>query len=67
MAAGDIDGNGMDDLVRKRTLPESAGGPEVVIQFAVRWARHNQATSTTTWTVCPTRGKRSRSGREGST
>ncbi|MGO9914152.1 MAG: hypothetical protein ACLQIB_05480 [Isosphaeraceae bacterium] len=34
--AGDIDGNGMDDLVRKRTLPESAGGPEVVIQFAAR-------------------------------
>ena len=34
--AGDIDGNGMDDLVRKRTLPASAGGPEVVIQFAAR-------------------------------
>ncbi len=65
--AGDIDGNGMDDLVRKRTLPDSAGGPEVVIQFAARRARHNQATSTTTWTVCPTRGKRARSGREGST
>ena len=64
---GDIDGNGMDDLVRKRTLPESAGGPEVVIQFAAPRARHNQATSTTTWTVCPTRGKRARSGREGST
>ena len=31
---GDIDGNGMDDLVRKRTLPASAGGPEVSIQFA---------------------------------
>jgi hypothetical protein len=26
----------MDDLVRKRTLPESAGGPEVLIQFAAR-------------------------------
>jgi hypothetical protein len=34
--AGDIDGNGMDDLVRKRTLPASAGGPEVSIQFAAR-------------------------------
>ena len=34
MAPGDIDGNGMDDLVRKRTLPASAGGPEVSIQFA---------------------------------
>ncbi len=33
---GDIDGNGMDDLVRKRTLPASAGGPEVSIQFAAR-------------------------------
>ena len=26
----------MDDLVRKRTLPASAGGPEVSIQFAAR-------------------------------
>ncbi len=36
MAPGDIDGNGMDDLVRKRTFPDSAGGREVVIQFAAR-------------------------------
>ena len=28
-------------------------------------ARHNKASSTTTWTVCPTPGSRARSGREG--
>ncbi len=32
--SGDIDGNGMDDLIRKRTLPSNEGGPEVVIHFA---------------------------------
>ena len=31
---GDIDGNGMDDLIRKRSLPSNEGGPEVLIQFA---------------------------------
>ena len=31
---GDIDGNGMDDLIRKRDLPQNEGGTAVFIHFA---------------------------------
>ncbi len=33
---GDIDGNGMDDLVRKRSRTDREGGPEILIHFAAR-------------------------------
>ena len=31
---GDVDGNGMDDLIRKRDLPQNEGGTAVFIHFA---------------------------------
>ena len=64
---GDIDGNGMDDLIRKRDLPRTRAARQSSFTSLRTRATHTTVILTTTWTACPTNGRRARSSRGGLT
>jgi hypothetical protein len=55
--SADIDGNGMDDLIRKRMSSDREGGPEIVITFRLDWKSSAAGFSIPTRMACPTTGK----------